>query len=379
MKTLLLNILLLFIINTFAQQPFELTGTVPLNAVTVLLRSEDSATNSITTTARSGEYSFRGWLNQDYGYVQLIIQDSVNTIGWWPFFIKPGNMKVNISFNKLTGKYEPAFHNIPFVHENSEYEKLKAADRDTSLRIIEFQRIHYARKEQIADSINHVRKIINDNWINTMISFVKKDYNAYINLYVFDTEIIKNVKGRIRTNTDSLFDMYASFGQSLQNTQIGQSILSELKKRKPLSVGQQAPLFSFRDSLMNKYDLADLYTNKFVLLSFWDATCLPCIRSFPLIKSIHATYGKQLEIVHVSLDRTEATWKKALKRYNLPWINTCNLPPYIKDYDALTLYNIHYIPQYFLINKDGKIIYHNIQSGDNDDYEKLQKILAGII
>ncbi len=379
MKTLLLNLLLFVAINTFAQQQFEITGNVPLKTSTVILSSNDSSFNEITVAPKSGKYKLAGTLNQNFGCVNLVIQDSDNnTLGWWPFFIKQGKMKVDIAMNKKTGKYEPSFYNIPYVNENSEYEKMKAAGQDTNLKIIEFQRIHYERKTQIADSINKVRKIINDNWINTMTAFVKRDFNAYISLYVFDIEIVNSGKGILRVNIDSLCEMYAKFDQSLKNTKIGISIAHELEKRKPLSIGKQVPVFSFSDSLMNNYNLSDLYKNKFVLLSFWDATCIPCIQSFPIIKSIHAKYAQQLEIIHVSLDRTDDRWKAALKRHNLPWINTCNIEPYIKNLNIEQLYNITYIPQYFLINKTGKIIYHNVQSGDNDDYEILLGMLAEI-
>ncbi|MFD2919823.1 TlpA family protein disulfide reductase [Terrimonas rubra] len=380
MKILLLSIFLsFFFTRLMAQQSFELSGSVSLKTATISLLTQDSAIDDIDVATRNGWYKLTGKISENFAYVCLVLEDSQTNIGSWYFFIKPGKMKIDISLNKKTGKYELSYHNIPFVNENREYEKLKTIENSKKLKILEFRRLNNYKKEVIADSINGVYKLINDEWINTMISFVKKDFNTYINLFIFNKEIISSPIGRIRSSVDSLLNMYYSFSEELRNTKIGLHIETELLKRKRVAIGQFAPAFSFTDSLLHQYRLTDLIKQKYVLLSFWDSGCKPCIQSFPMIKSLYTRYKDVLEIVYVSLDPMEVTWKKSLQRYKLPWINTCNLEPYVKDYNLQMLYNVQFVPQYFLLSKDSEIIYHNTQSGDNDDYEKLQETIKKLV
>lgn len=62
----------------------------------------------------------------------------------------------------------------------------------------------------------------------------------------------------------------------------------------------------------------------------------------------------------------------------MPWLQTCDLPGYVKI-DVNTLYEVHFIPQYFLINKEGKLMYQNVLNDDADDYSILIEVLLRTI
>jgi hypothetical protein len=96
-----------------------------------------------------------------------------------------------------------------------------------------------------------------------------------------------------------------------------------------------------------------------------------------MLKNVYANYKDSLEIISISLDADEQKWKTALKKYNLPWLNTCNIRKYIGQ-DLSSLYNVQYIPQYFLVDGSGQLLYHNVQSGDTDDYDGLKKLIKEI-
>ena len=89
-------------------------------------------------------------------------------------------------------------------------------------------------------------------------------------------------------------------------------------------------------------------------------------------------YSRQgLEMISISIDSDKQKWFNSLERYKLTWSQACDLAPYVsKDKILRSLYDISYMPQYFLVDKEGRLIYHNVQSKDNDDYTVLQKLLS---
>lgn len=98
------------------------------------------------------------------------------------------------------------------------------------------------------------------------------------------------------------------------------------------------------------------------------------------MKRLNETYAdKGLQMISVSIDANLEKWTSSLKRYDLPWLQTCNLPPYINEQNVRSLYYINYIPQYFLLDKNGKLIYHNTQLKDGDDYNILQELLENLM
>ena len=64
---------------------------------------------------------------------------------------------------------------------------------------------------------------------------------------------------------------------------------------------------------------------------------------------------KGLQLISVSLDRNTDTWFRSLERYKMSWLQTCDLPAYIKGNRIADVYDITHMPQYFLID-DGDYI-----------------------
>lgn len=85
-----------------------------------------------------------------------------------------------------------------------------------------------------------------------------------------------------------------------------------------------------------------------------------------------------LSIISVSMDSDESIWLNSIKKYELPWLQTCDISKYVNEISMQQLYNIRYYPQYFLLDKEGRLIYHNVQSNDDDEYSVLKRTLETI-
>jgi peroxiredoxin len=123
---------------------------------------------------------------------------------------------------------------------------------------------------------------------------------------------------------------------------------------KALKPGNKAPPINAANLEGEKISLDSIKAN-YVLIMFWASWCEFCEKSMPDIKNIYNAYkDKGLAIYAVSLDSIKQNWVEASKRYNIQWINTCNLQgfesPVIKDY------YIWQTPTFFLLDKDKKII-----------------------
>ncbi|MFT6749577.1 MAG: thiol-disulfide isomerase/thioredoxin, partial [Flavobacterium sp.] len=206
------------------------------------------------------------------------------------------------------------------------------------------------------------------------IKFIAKYPNDYISLYFFNKEI---VNGYHPITVYGLETIYNKLGNDLKKTNLGKSVGEYLKKKKSITVGNVLPDFSFLDSKGQKYDLSSFFDNKeYVLLCFWSRGCAPCIKKMPTLKILNEKYAsKGLNLISISLENNADWWLKSLKKYEMPWLQTCDVPEYNQGNSIAKILDVNRMPQYFLIDNSGKLIYHNEQSNDDDDFTVLMKIL----
>lgn len=137
-----------------------------------------------------------------------------------------------------------------------------------------------------------------------------------------------------------------------------------------LGVGESAPAFTAPALAGADVSLHSvLADNQVVLLDFWASWCGPCIKTFPHLKELHATYGDQgFEIVSVSIDDTNEDWDEASKEHELPWINLGDISK--TDGPVTSAYGVTFIPKGYVLDSNGVIIAKDIKTED------LEELLA---
>ncbi|PTX91470.1 TlpA disulfide reductase family protein [Opitutus sp. ER46] len=143
-----------------------------------------------------------------------------------------------------------------------------------------------------------------------------------------------------------------------------------------LANGTDAPDFTANKPDGSPVKLSD-FRGKVVLVDFWATWCPPCKKAMPHMENLHQKLGAQgLQVLGVCVwDKQEAFdgWQTK------PEVPTT----YLKVFDpagrapgniAKAKYNVSGIPTFYLIGKDGKILFSGVGAGP-DTEEALDEAL----
>ncbi len=138
------------------------------------------------------------------------------------------------------------------------------------------------------------------------------------------------------------------------NSKYTTTIAERFKTEATLMIGGEAPEISLMDPDNQTIKLSSL-KGKIVLIDFWASWCGPCRRENPNVVKLYQKYqNKGFEILGVSLDSDGNRWKAAIKSDNLTWKHGSDLKGWRSA--PAKVYQVHSIPQTFLLDKEGKII-----------------------
>ena len=166
---------------------------------------------------------------------------------------------------------------------------------------------------------------------------------------------------------------FGKFTEKVRNSYLAKKTREELASRKATQPGAVAPDFTLKDLEGNPVTLSSL-RGQYLILDFWASWCKPCRASMPAVKELYAKYhDKGLEILGISDDNKAESWKKAVEEDETPWIHVIDeFPEKNQPSRVGSLYGVHYIPTYFLLDKNGVII-------GKMEHEELKAKLAELL
>lgn len=159
-----------------------------------------------------------------------------------------------------------------------------------------------------------------------------------------------------RYTHEELDKMFSAFTPQVQQSDLASEIARKVKAQRAVQPGNPAPDFTLKTLEGTDFTLSSL-KGKVVIIDFWASWCGPCRKSIPALKEIYAEYkDKGLEIVGVANDTKEENWRKAVEEDKSEWIHVIDVFPKNSPGEVISQYAVQYIPSYFLVDKEGKIV-----------------------
>jgi len=166
-----------------------------------------------------------------------------------------------------------------------------------------------------------------------------------------------------------LIDKYYSKGQApwvdKDNLQKMKDAANDIR---PTLVGRYAPNLTF----INQKDSADIKVHDiqspYTVLFFWAPDCSHCEKAIPHVIDFYEKYKDQgVKIFAVCtglLEEAKDCWKSVQKKHMEPFVNVYD-PVLLSNFKVI--YNIKSTPQFFILDKDKKILSKGIGADQLDD------------
>ena len=123
-----------------------------------------------------------------------------------------------------------------------------------------------------------------------------------------------------------------------------------------IKVGETAPEFTLKTPKGKKVSLSD-YRGKYVLLDFWASWCGDCRKASPTLVQLHESLGSKVEFLSISFDDNKKAWVNAIEKEKLAWTHVSELKKW-KETEISKKYGIKWIPTFYLIDPEGKVVFH---------------------
>jgi len=332
---------------------FELNGTTDLDDGVVIYRIVPNSVNQPikmdSTVVRKGRFNFSSQVNEiDVNFIT--IKDKTSNI---PFILESGRIDMKVYNDSL---------------DASQVEGSRSNDDLNSYR---------SKTKSVVSSLNKIAneiQIANSLGDNLLVEDLQNQYREkQTDLLNFELELAKNNNGSYLSvlmleklinektiDLKSAKELTASYNPEILNSRVGKILVEKVNApMDPTSIGEIAPNFEGPSPAGEILNLSDL-KGKVTIIEFWASWCRPCRVENPnLVRLYKEMHPKGLEIVGVSLDRTKASWLRAIDDDGLIWNHVSNLK-FWQDPIA-KLYNIRAIPASFIIDQEGRIIDKNLR------------------
>jgi len=161
-------------------------------------------------------------------------------------------------------------------------------------------------------------------------------------------------------DADKVYEVYNLLSENVRNGRMAAFMkptlanadreLARREQAKNIAQGKPAPEITLNDINGKPLSLSSL-RGKYVVLDFWGSWCGWCIKGFPEMKNYYNKYKGKLEILGIDCNDTEAKWKDAVKKYELPWLHVYNP----RTSDVATKYAIEGYPTKIVVDPKGNI------------------------
>lgn len=341
---------------------YTITGTVEgaTDGDTVYLRTKEGRQFIKLDSAiiKNGSFSFKG--TQDTTVSRYITYNATGKEGLMiDFFLENGKININLTRNNDSATGSPS---------NDAYQEIRS--QVNSLNMQREDVYESMTDTTLTDEQRQIKGKEIDNLENKIIDVLK----AGINKNIANAVGIQLLKQNFYyMSVEELDPLISQIPAAYNHDETIIKIKENVEKMKATAAGQKFTDFAMQTPDGKSVKLSDYVgKGKVVLVDFWASWCGPCRREMPNLVEAYAKYkNSNFEIVGVSLDQNNDSWKDAIKKLNITWPQMSDLKYW--NCEGAKLYAVSSIPHTVLIDKEGTIIARGLHGEELQ--EKLDEVL----
>jgi len=304
-----------------------------------------------TAITTNGDFTFTG--KSDIPELHYLFVEQLP--GYTAVILENGDIQFSAQKDSM------GFADIGGTFQNDTFADYMEQSREISLQAQSIQQDMKTASGETALALQDEMKELQEEYKTFELDYVKSHPNALISALVLDRAIATKAVG-----LEEVEGIYATLSEEIKNSKPGKQILEGIEKLKKSEesgknskIGAKAPEFSGPNPEGKEIALKDVM-GKVTLIDFWAGWCRPCRAENPNIVAVYNKYhDKGLNVLGVSLDRTEEAWKKAIAEDGLEWNHISNIAYF--DDEIAKLYNVDAIPAAFLLDENGIIVAKNLR------------------
>ncbi len=142
----------------------------------------------------------------------------------------------------------------------------------------------------------------------------------------------------------------------------------------PTYAQQQVPSTSIKDLKGRTVDIASFVGNdQITILTFWASWCAPCKKELDNIADFYPDWQEEydVELVAITIDASQDISKAQTLVASRAWEYTILADP---NQELMRALNFQTIPQTFLVDQQGKVVYIRAGYVDGDEYKLEEEI-----
>ena len=353
---------LLICSHIFGEEPFKITGKIDGANIDTLVfkyyRCEKDNSIIDTISVTNGTFVIEGIISPR-SYAQLFINDKEED-----FLLDPGEMQLYLKKDSLDSFLLKGSK----TQEDKETLDVQTKPLEDYLSEIKTQ-LSSEQSEQkkvlLISQKDSIGNLLENDWIN----FISSHPDSYYSLdVIFKLLFDKKQDGNV------LMSLYDGLSENIRESCSGKYMHSYVLQRKKSTMTNVSSLEAL-DKYGTLIKMSD-FKGKYILIDFWASWCVPCVKGFPHLKELYATYkDKGLTVIGISIDKEqdEQKWLNAIEKNDITeWIHILSS----KNKGENNICDLHEnivgssIPHYIFIDKSGNIIKQ--WRGFNDDVAKEQ-------
>ncbi|MDR2036426.1 MAG: AhpC/TSA family protein [Bacteroidales bacterium] len=377
-KFSILGFLVFLLIGCGQEKPIHIKGklnesqkeTIYLHKLGV---DKQSTVTDSTRLDENGNFSFKQKISQPTFYSLTVNNKTISLLAHPKdkIFITGDTRLLDLTYN-VEGSDDSK--DIKRLSERIERTAFFADSLEKTLKLFENNRNYVNIQRQF--QWHYMKEI--DSLRAYNIRFIKNNPNSLVVIYALYQQITPNLyvfndEDDIQyfRKADSVF--YKQYPKIPHVKMLHANVLEmneqyRIKKlNKMMSMlGQDAPEIAL-PSPNGQIKKLSSFRGKYVLVDFWASWSAPCrTENINLLRIYNKYHDKGFEIFQVSLDRSKASWEKAIKEDGLIWTHVSDLKFW--DSEPVKAYGVETIPANFLIDTEGSIITKELRGDVLDRY-----------